>query len=123
MEHVRTLIVDDEEDMRLLLRTTIKLANRGLEVLGEATDGVEALEAWRAEDPDCIVIDHRMPRKSGMEVCEEILREQPEQRIVLFSAFVDDAMRSKARRLGVRACLDKNEVHRLPEILWSLDVA
>jgi two-component system response regulator YesN len=120
---LRTLIVDDEEDMRLLLRTTINLANQGLLVAGEAADGEEALEVWRADDPDCIVIDHRMPRKSGMEVCEEILREQPDQRIVLFSAFVDDAMRRKASKLGVRACLDKNEVHRLPEILWSLDVA
>ena len=46
-----------------------------------------------------------------------------DQHIVLFSAFVDDAMRRKASKLGVRACLDKNEVHRLPEILWSLDVA
>ena len=120
---MRTLIVDNEEDMRILLRTTIKLADRGLEVLGEAADGVEALAAWRADDPYCIVIDHRMPTMTGMEVCEEILREQPDQPIVRFSAFLDQAMRTKAKLLGVRACLDKNEVHRLPEILWGLGVA
>jgi CheY-like chemotaxis protein len=121
--NVRTLIVDDDEDVRYLVRTTIEIANRGLLVAGEAVDGLDALQAWRDTDPDCIVIDQRMPGKTGIEVCEEILSEHPEQRIVLFTAFLDDTMRRTAADLGVRACLGKHEVHRLPEILWGLAAA
>jgi CheY-like chemotaxis protein len=117
---VQTLIVDDEEDMRNLVRTTIEIANKGLRVAGEAANGAEAIEQWRASKPDCIVIDQRMPGLTGLEVCETILREDPTQRIVLFTAFADAELRRAARRLGVSAVLPKEQVHRLPETLWGL---
>lgn len=120
---MQTLIVDDEEDMRVLLRTTIQIANRGLEVSGEAASGFEALQIWRSDKPDVIVIDQRMPGMTGIEVCEQILAEEPKQRIVLFSAFLNEELRRVAAALGVRACLAKDDVHRLPETLWSLAAA
>jgi CheY-like chemotaxis protein len=120
---VRTLIVDDEEDMRVLVRATIEIANRGLAVMGEAASGAEAIERWRIDRPDVIVIDQRMPGLTGIEVCEQILAEQPDQRIVLFSAFLNDDLRREAAALGVRACLAKDDFQRLPETLWGLDAA
>src|ERR1051326_8243221 len=52
----RTLIVDDEEDMRLLMRSTIEAANEGLTVAGEARNGFEAVEQWREAQPDILVL-------------------------------------------------------------------
>jgi CheY-like chemotaxis protein len=115
-----TLIVDDEDDMRSLVRTTIEVANEGLAVAGEAANGEEALAAWRASRPDCIVIDQRMPGLTGIEVCRAILAEDPTQRIVLFTAFADADLRRTARELGVRAVLAKDQIHKLPETLWGL---
>jgi DNA-binding NarL/FixJ family response regulator len=115
-----TLIVDDEDDMRILVRTTIEIANQGLQVSGEATNGTEALQAWRDSRPDCIVIDQRMPGLTGIEVCREILAEDPGQRIVLFTAFADTELRRMAKEIGIRAVLAKDQVHRLPETLWGL---
>ena len=120
---MQTLIVDDEEDMRVLLRTTIEVANEGLAVVGEASSGKEAIELWRTARPDAIVIDHRMPEMTGIEVCRAILAEQPDLPVVLFTAFLTDELRRTARDVGVRVCLSKDDVHRLPETLWGFAAA
>lgn len=115
----RTLIVDDEEDMRFLIRATIEAANEGLAVAGEAGSGEEAIARWREYQPEIIVLDQRMPGMSGLEVAEAILREHPAQSIILFSAYLDEETRSEAARLGVRACLAKSDYTRLPSALWQ----
>ena len=117
---IPTLIVDDEEDVRSLVRMVVEAANEGLMVSGEAANGDEALERWRDERPAVVVLDQRMPGMSGLEVAQQILAQDPRQPIILFSAFLDQSTREEARRLGVRVCLDKTQVARLPEELWAL---
>jgi len=117
----RTLIVDDEEDMRILLRSTIEAANNGLVVTGEAANGHEALEQWRETQPDVIVLDHRMPGLSGLETAGRILAEDPDQTIVLFSAHLSPETRQEAAKLGVRHCLLKDAIFELPEVLWAME--
>lgn len=114
----RTLIVDDEEDMRLLLRATIEAANQGLSVAGEAGGGEEGLAQWREHRPDIVLLDQRMPDLTGLEVAERILAEAPDQTIVLFSAYLDDTTRATALQLGVRECLSKSDFAKVPEVLW-----
>jgi YesN/AraC family two-component response regulator len=120
---VQTLIVDDEEDMRVLVRATIEIANEGLVVAGEASNGSDALALWRTAMPDALIIDQRMPGMTGLELCEAILSERPDQRIILFSAYLSDELRRSATALGVSACLSKDDVHLLPETLWSIAAA
>jgi two-component system chemotaxis response regulator CheY len=114
----RTLIVDDDEDMRFLLRAVIERANEGLQVAGEAADATEAIDRFRAVDPDVIVLDHRMPGATGLQVAAQILAERPEQSIILFSAFLDDELISSAAELGIRACISKDRYDDIPEALW-----
>ena len=114
----RALIVDDDEDMRFLLRAVIERANEGLQVAGEAGDGVEAIDRWRATEPDVIVIDHRMPGATGLEVAAQILAERPDQSIILFSAYLDDEVIASANELGIRACISKDRYDDIPEALW-----
>ena len=114
----RTLIVDDDEDMRFLLRAVIERANEGLQVAGEAGDATEAIDRFRAVDPDVIVLDHRMPGATGLQVAAQILAERPEQSIILFSAFLDDELISSAAELGIRACISKDRYDDIPEALW-----
>src|SRR4051812_30900540 len=73
---VRVLIVDDEDDMRALIRSHIEIANHGLSVAGVASDGDEALRRWRQDRPDVVLLDQRMPGLSGLETAEVILREE-----------------------------------------------
>ena len=117
---ISTLIVDDESDVRALVRLVVEAANHGLVVAGEAASGDEALRHWR-EEPDVVVIlDHRMPGMSGLEVAQHMLSERPDQRIILFSAYLDPETREEATRLGVRRCLDKTQIGKLPEALFDL---
>jgi DNA-binding NarL/FixJ family response regulator len=117
---ITALIVDDESDIRALVRMVVEAANNGLEVSGEASDGDEALQRWRADRPVVVILDNRMPGMSGLEVAERILSENPEQKIILFSAFLDEDTVEAAQRVGVRRCLDKTQIARLPGELWAL---
>jgi two-component system chemotaxis response regulator CheY len=118
--HLKTLIVDDEEDMRFLVRAVIEAANHGLEVVGEAANGAQTFERFHADRPDVIVLDQRMPGMTGLEIAEKILAEHPDQRIILFSAYLDEDTTSAARRVGIDLCLAKSDYTRLPEALWQL---
>src|SRR5687768_7332564 len=86
----RALIVDDEEDIRFLIRLTIELANEGLAVSDEAATGEDAIARWHEDKPEVIVLDNRMPGMTGLEVAARILDEDPEQSIILYSAYLDD---------------------------------
>lgn len=120
------LVVDDEVDMRTLVRVAINLANHGLSIVGEASDGIEALATWRAlyrPAPDVVVLDNRMPGLTGIEAAEQILAEWPGQVIVLYSAFLDEEVRTIASAVGISACVSKEDISDLPGIIWELTAA
>ena len=123
-QHPTVLIVDDEVDMRLLVRTILESAGLGVEVVGEAADGLDALAVFETlsppEIPDVVILDNRMPGRSGIEVAGEMLREEPRQNIVLFSAFLTPELEAQAGELGIRACVGKNDFDRLPELVREL---
>lgn len=118
------LIVDDELDMRMLVRLVIEMANNGLTIVGEAADGTEALQVWRDLDgppvPDVVILDNRMPELSGLDVAKEILEERPGQLIVLYSAFLDDNVRARSRELGIALCVSKHDLEALPTLIREL---
>ena len=117
------LVVDDESDMRLLVEEVINEANEGLTVVGQAASGQEAIDCWRQTGADVILLDQRMPDMTGLEAAERILAEQPAQSIVLFSAYLDHATVRRASELGIRACLPKSDLARIPEALWKYGAA
>ena len=113
------LIVDDEPDMRGLARIFLEMD--GFEVVGEAVDGQEAVTLYtELESPTVVLLDNRMPVMTGLEAAERILAQQPSQLVVLFSAFLDEEAQTRARDLGVAACLDKTDVSELPRVLRRL---
>jgi CheY-like chemotaxis protein len=113
---VRALVIEDNDDMRYLVRVVLELADPPVEVVAEARSGQDALEVWRATQPDLVILDYRLPGLNGIEIAEQILGEDAEQPIILFSAFVDEPVVRRAARVGVRACVSKDEIRRLPEL-------
>ena len=120
MAPLRVLIVDDEEDMRALVRAMIEVADQGLSVAGEAPDGEAAVGLCREVHPQLVLLDQRMPGPSGLETAERILAEDPTQMIVLLSGFLDRQVVGAAKRIGVHACVSKRDLHDLPETLRGL---
>lgn len=125
-ESPTVLIVDDDVDIRLLVRTILEASDLGVEVVGEATDGVHALEVYGTLDhpdvPDVVILDNRMPGRDGMDVASDILGQEPEQRIVLFSAYVTPELEARATELGVAACVGKEDFAMLPRLVRQLSV-
>ena len=112
------LIVDDEEDMRVLVRAIISSGD--ISVVGEAADGVQALARSDELDPDVIVLDQMMPGMTGLETARLILERRPGQAILLFSAFLNDELRAEADAIGVSGCLTKDQVGRIGDAIRSV---
>jgi CheY-like chemotaxis protein len=117
---IRTMIVDDQADIRLLMKLMIDLANEGLVFSGEAANGEEALARVAAYDPSVIVLDEMMPGMRGLDVAEHILRARPGQVILLCSAHLDDTLRARAAAAGVKGWLHKDRLEQLPDLLREL---
>jgi len=87
--HLRILLVDDHEVVRLGLRALLSRYPQ-FEVVAEAGDGDEALEKTLYYEPDVVVMDIRLPGKSGVEATEEIMRHRPETRVVMLTSYAED---------------------------------
>lgn len=89
-EKIRVLVVDDHEIVREGLRTILAMES-DIELIGEAKDGVEAVEKALALLPDVILIDLVMPRKDGIQAIREIKAQMPEVRILVLTSFAEDS--------------------------------
>jgi NarL family two-component system response regulator YdfI len=96
---IRTAIVDDAADLRMLLRLQLERDDR-FEIVGEACDGLEGLDLIATEDPDLVVLDLAMPRMDGLEVLEELRRRNRDRPVVVFSGFTSNEVVAKALALG-----------------------
>ena len=112
---MKVLVAEDETIIRLDL--VEMLARAGLEVVGEARDGIEAVELARSQQPDLAVLDVKMPRLDGIEAARRILDERPIP-IVMLTAYGQDELVGRAVEAGVFGYLVKpfREVDLLPAI-------
>jgi NarL family two-component system response regulator LiaR len=106
-ENIRILIADDHAIVREGLRTLIA-AKPGLELVGEAADGNEAVLLARTVEPDVILLDMMMPHKDGLAAIEEIKAESPEARILVLTSFSDDEKVFAAIKAGALGYLLKD---------------
>lgn len=89
MNAIRTLLVDDGPMFREALHSLLA-SKQGIEVVGEASNGAEAIQQAAALHPDVILMDVRMPNVDGVEATRRIHAEHPECRVLLLTTFDDD---------------------------------
>jgi two-component system chemotaxis response regulator CheY len=97
---LRILIADDALFMRNMLREIFVKA--GFQVVGEAANGVEAIERYHELRPDLVTMDIVMPLKSGIEALQQITREDPDARVVMCSALGQEALVIEAVQAGAK---------------------
>ena len=118
---IRVAVVDDQELVRsgfvVLLR-----ASPGIEVVGEAGDGVEAVELARRTSPDVVLMDVRMPRMDGLEATRAILADPSAAttRVLVLTTFDDDELVLEALRSGASGFLLKDT--RPTQLLEAIEV-
>ena len=129
---IRLLVVDDHTVVRKGL-CSLLTSRYNIEVVGEAADGQEAIQQARDLNPDVILMDLVMPRKSGLEAILEIREENPAARILILTSFGDEAHVSTALRAGAQGYVLKdsspdqliNAIHSvfLGNLLLPIDMA
>lgn len=117
MGKIRLMIVDDHEVVRLGMRAAFELET-DIQVVGEASDGAEALAKVSVLDPQVILMDVRMQHMSGIEACREIKGSHPQVHILMITSFNDEEAVFDSIMAGADGYLLKN-VSRA-ELLKSL---
>ena len=120
---VRLMIVDDHESVRELLRAIVEDSPEDVVVSGEADGAQTALDAIDRIDPDVVILDAMMPEVSGLEAAPLILERRPGQKILLCSAMVDADVCDRAERVGIAACLSKDDLEAVPRVAFELAFA
>ena len=106
-DSIRILIVDDHAVVREGLRTFLELQD-GLEVVGEAGDGEEALPLAEQLKPDVVLMDLVMPKLDGVGAMQELRRRVPGARVIVLTSFLEDDRLLPAIRAGAAGYLLKN---------------
>ena len=102
----RVMIVDDHSIMRAGLQEMLE-RSEDFQVVGQARDGSEAVEAAQRLKPDVIIMDVIMPVKNGVDACREIIAAVPETRVLVLTASTDDHTVIDAIAAGATGYLQK----------------
>ena len=110
-KQIRILTVDDHPVLRQGIAALI--ANEGDMILvGEAANGREAIQQFRAHRPDVTLMDLQMPEMSGLDAMLAIRGEFPDARIIVLTTYTGDVQAKRAIQGGARAYLLKNSLHK-----------
>jgi two-component system, NarL family, invasion response regulator UvrY len=114
---LRVVIADDAEEIMSLLDLVLSEIE-GIAISGKAKNGIEALRMFKELCPDVLVLDVSMPEKSGIEVLQEIRRDDRSTTIIIFT--IDPQLREYSLRAGANYFLSKNEIGDLVELFQHL---
>src|ERR1700722_10664401 len=104
---IRVLLADDQRLVRERLGTLLALGG-GIELVGAAADGEEAIELAREHHPEVLLMDLRMPRLDGIEATRRLSEELPEVKVIALTTLADDESVLGALRAGARGYLTKD---------------
>lgn len=113
---LRVLVADDSALLRRSVRVALDAAP-GMEVVGEAVDGVEAVEMTIDLRPQVIVLDQQMPRLTGLSALPQLRAACPDARIVVWSS--DGGLAAEALARGADAFVDK--AHSLIDLVAEIE--
>lgn len=96
----RVLIVDDAAFMRMMIKDILE--KNGFEIVGEASNGLKAVEIYKAEKPDVVTMDITMPDMDGIEAVKTIKAFDPQAKVIMCSAMGQQTMVMDAIRAGAK---------------------
>ncbi len=118
----RILIADDLSFIRMLQKEV--LTDGGYRIVGEAANGLEAIEKYKALKPDVVLMDILMPGMDGLSAIMKIMEQDTKAKIIVVSALVKEALRKEAMRAGAVDFVAKPfQVERLLEAVRAATTA
>ena len=118
----RILLADDEIHLRILMKKVMTSMN--CEIVGEAKNGMEAIELYKKEKPDLLLLDINMPVKTGEEALKEIIEEFPDAFIIMLTSLADMESVENCLNLGASNYIRKDtpldEIKKIIKETWAL---
>ena len=109
-DEITTLIVDDHEVVREGLRLSLSRAPH-IRVVGEAADGAAAVELALRRKPDVVIMDVRMPGMDGLEATRQLLDQDAEAKVLIFTAYSEKSLLSRGLESGAKGYILKEAPH------------
>lgn len=104
---IRLVIVDDHQMVIDGLKAMLSRHSGAVEVVGEARDRDQAVQVVREADPDVVLLDVRLKGESGLDLCADLLRQDPECKVVFLTVYDDEQYLFQSLRLGASGFLLK----------------
>ena len=104
---IKLLIVDDDEVMRKLINMSVTKNFPGIEIVGEAANGKEAIEIFKKTDPDIVTMDISMPVMDGVTSMQEMLKINRGTRVLIVSALESRELSAEVVAKGARGFVSK----------------
>jgi len=114
------LIVDDSQPMRELIKMMLKGV---AEIVGECSDGADALEAYERLRPDWVLMDIAMKNVDGITVTRQIMAAYPQAKIMIVTDYNDDSLRRAATDAGASGYVVKENLLDIVDILAKAEIA
>lgn len=108
---IRVMFVDDHPMLRAGLAATL-LAEEDMEIAGEASDGAEAVQMYRRDRPDIVLMDLRLPKLGGVEAIRAIREADPKARVIVLTTYDGEEDIYRALDAGARAYLLKDMLRK-----------
>jgi DNA-binding NarL/FixJ family response regulator len=105
---LRILIVDDHQAIRQGLRAVLE-SREGWQIVGEASDGREALQLARETSPQIAIVDYSLPQMNGLELTRVLKRELPRTEIVIYTMYDRDSIVTEVLRAGAHGYVLKSD--------------
>jgi two-component system, chemotaxis family, chemotaxis protein CheY len=102
---IKILIADDSSIIRKIIQRSI--VEDTFEIVGIAADGLKALELFKAENPQIVTLDITMPEMDGLTVLEEMIKINPQVKVIVISALTDKATGINAIKKGAKSFIAK----------------
>jgi DNA-binding NarL/FixJ family response regulator len=119
MPPLRTLLVEDHEELRNFLRSRLQNEPQCI-VIGEAVDGMEAIQKSEELQPDLILLDLSLPKLNGMEALRRIRKISPNSKLIILSQDSAPEIVQGALRLGAVGYLLKSDATDLPRAIDAI---
>ena len=116
---LKIVVVDDTEEIRHLV-SSILHQRQEWELVGEASDGMAAVELVKKLQPDIVIMDIQMPRLDGIQATKQITSSVPQSRVIAFSTYTDATTRTAMKEAGSAAFVTKEEVFNLPHVIEQI---
>jgi DNA-binding NarL/FixJ family response regulator len=110
-DEITTLIVDDHEVVREGLRLSLSRAPH-IRVIGEASDGLTAVELAERRKPDVVIMDVRMPGMDGLEATRLLAERAPESKVLIFTAYSERSLLGRGLESGAKGYILKEAPHQ-----------